>query len=203
MNFLNDLKEHIDGTHNGHYSTEGEIQPIDLIKSKGVLSEFCYGSIIKYVTRFNKTKNLKDLLKAGHYLQMWYDSISIKEEITKCKDNPDYFINECCIESWPLSSKVIDENIEKPISPPPRTLKEDEQPIDITNPYYRVNKSDNCNHDLRKKSDTIKICAKCGTTWIWSDLLSGFWQKYIHREPFTPIWIDSLYYKAKELPKWE
>jgi len=49
-----------------HYK-EGGIEPIDLIISKGLIEDFCLANIIKYATRFKKTRNLEDLKKVSDY----------------------------------------------------------------------------------------------------------------------------------------
>jgi hypothetical protein len=51
-----------------HY--KGGIEPMDLILAKGFDEGFCIGSVIKYVTRFAVTRNLKDLKKASDYVHI-------------------------------------------------------------------------------------------------------------------------------------
>lgn len=48
-----------------HY--HNKIQAIDLITENGDLQGFCLGSIIKYASRYNRTKELKDLAKIKDY----------------------------------------------------------------------------------------------------------------------------------------
>lgn len=53
-----------------HYQAEegeGNIEPMDLMIAKGLAEDFCLGSIIKYATRFKKTRNLNDLKKVSDY----------------------------------------------------------------------------------------------------------------------------------------
>lgn len=53
-----------------HYQAEegeGNIEPLDLMIAKGMAEDFCLGSIIKYATRFKKTRNPKDLKKVSDY----------------------------------------------------------------------------------------------------------------------------------------
>lgn len=53
-----------------HYQAnkdEGNIEPMDLMIAKGLAEDFCLGSIIKYATRFKKTRNLNDLKKISDY----------------------------------------------------------------------------------------------------------------------------------------
>ena len=55
-----------------HYKT-GQIEPIDLYRSSGMLRHFALGSIIKYAFRnadLSKPINLKDLEKVKHYADM-------------------------------------------------------------------------------------------------------------------------------------
>ena len=53
-----------DGT--DHYK-KGNIEPIDLTISKGMIEDFCLGNIIKYASRFKQTENLTDLKKVSDY----------------------------------------------------------------------------------------------------------------------------------------
>lgn len=50
-----------------HYVTGG-VEPIDLIKSLGLLEDFCTANVIKYVSRYRKKNGLDDLNKAQVYL---------------------------------------------------------------------------------------------------------------------------------------
>lgn len=56
-----------------HYQAnkdEGNIEPLDLMIAKGIAEDFCLGSIIKYATRFKKTRNVNDLKKVSDYAQI-------------------------------------------------------------------------------------------------------------------------------------
>ena len=71
---LDDIKSWEDLKKKGseHYKT-GEIEPIDLYRSAGMLRHFALGSIIKYAFRNadpSKPINLKDLEKVKHYADM-------------------------------------------------------------------------------------------------------------------------------------
>lgn len=49
-----------------HYK-DGDIEPLDLMLSKGIIEDFCIGNIVKYAIRFKKTRNLEDLKKVSDY----------------------------------------------------------------------------------------------------------------------------------------
>lgn len=49
-----------------HYKY-GNIEPMDLIISKGFYEDFCLSNIIKYATRFKVTQNINDLKKVVDY----------------------------------------------------------------------------------------------------------------------------------------
>jgi hypothetical protein len=52
-----------------HYK-EGSLEPIDLMISKGIFEDFAVGNMIKYATRFKKTRNPDDLKKVADYAHM-------------------------------------------------------------------------------------------------------------------------------------
>ncbi len=53
-----------------HYKT-GEVEPIDLYKSAGILQDFAIGNIIKYAYRLKKKGvNSPDIDKIIHYAEM-------------------------------------------------------------------------------------------------------------------------------------
>lgn len=55
-----------------HYRT-GSIEPIDLLKSQGMLRDFALGNVIKYASRNrhgNALKTLEDMDKAIHYCEI-------------------------------------------------------------------------------------------------------------------------------------
>jgi len=65
------VSDHVKETQVGHYAT-GEVEPMDLIEAVG-RGEFALGCVIKYVSRFKRTENSLDLVKAAHYLsRLWH-----------------------------------------------------------------------------------------------------------------------------------
>lgn len=50
-----------------HYKSPEEVEPIDLIVSNKMIEPFALASIIKYASRYSRTKNLKDLQKIADY----------------------------------------------------------------------------------------------------------------------------------------
>lgn len=65
---LDEIKEYIDSTYNGHYA--GKTQVLEWIMENLNGIDFLKGNILKYVVRFGKKEgnNRKDILKAIHYL---------------------------------------------------------------------------------------------------------------------------------------
>ena len=65
---INEIKEYIDATYDGHYS-KNKFQSTEFIVDCGHGDGFCLGNIIKYAQRYGKKegKNKKDLLKIIHY----------------------------------------------------------------------------------------------------------------------------------------
>jgi len=59
-------KEFCETEGSAHYKG-GNVEPIDLIISKGLGKDFCIANIIKYATRFKNTGNLEDVKKAVDY----------------------------------------------------------------------------------------------------------------------------------------
>lgn len=60
-----------------------DIQSIELIESNGDLQPFALSSIIKYATRYKKTKNSKDLIKIIDYAKIllgYVEIARVKEE---------------------------------------------------------------------------------------------------------------------------
>jgi|LSQX01.3.fsa_nt_gb nucleoside 2-deoxyribosyltransferase len=49
-----------------HYR-QGRVEPLDLLISTGAAEDFCVGNIVKYATRFRKTRNVDDIKKAVDY----------------------------------------------------------------------------------------------------------------------------------------
>ena len=68
--YLEELKEYIDSTYQGHYATN-KFQSTEVIIARGHGTGFCMGNVDKYANRYGKkgTKEdaRKDLLKVIHY----------------------------------------------------------------------------------------------------------------------------------------
>ena len=71
---IEDLKEYVSSTYNGHYTTKGSnVQTLDLIESVGDAPSFCRSNAIKYLSRYEKKGQAKrDILKAMHYCLLLY-----------------------------------------------------------------------------------------------------------------------------------
>jgi hypothetical protein len=67
----------------GHYKGGSDIEPLDLIISKGFIEDFCLANIIKYATRFKVTQNLDDLIKVSDYAQILCGVKLQKDKINK------------------------------------------------------------------------------------------------------------------------
>ena len=73
---LNDVKEYVSRTYNGHYTgTKHEyrnVQTIDLMASRDLASDFCQANILKYGSRYGSKdgRNKGDLLKVIHYAML-------------------------------------------------------------------------------------------------------------------------------------
>lgn len=63
-----------------HYKADGDLEPLDLMRSKGILEHFCIGNIIKYATRFVVTRNLDDLKKVADYAHLACGNELVKQE---------------------------------------------------------------------------------------------------------------------------
>ena len=87
---LNDVKEYVSRTYNGHYTgTKHEyrnVQTIDLMASRDLASDFCQANILKYGSRYGSKdgRNKGDLLKVIHYamLLLHFDEHYGKPSIT-------------------------------------------------------------------------------------------------------------------------
>ena len=87
---LNDIKEYVSRTYNGHYTgTKHEyrnVQTIDLMASRDLASDFCQANILKYSSRYGSKdgRNKGDLLKVIHYamLLLHFDEHYGKPSIT-------------------------------------------------------------------------------------------------------------------------
>ena len=73
---LEDIKEYVSSTYNGHYTgTKHEfrnVQTIDLMASRDLAPSFCQSNILKYGSRYGSKdgRNKKDLLKVIHYAML-------------------------------------------------------------------------------------------------------------------------------------
>ena len=67
-NSLKELRDYIDATYDGHYSTD-KYQATDMIIDAGHGEGFCMGNIMKYAKRYGRKngKDKKDLMKILHY----------------------------------------------------------------------------------------------------------------------------------------
>mgnify|MGYP000848405985 CR=1 FL=1 len=61
-----------------HY--KGDIEPVDIMISKGIFEDFAIGNIIKYAFRYKVTRNLNDLRKAVDYGHMLCGEVILKNE---------------------------------------------------------------------------------------------------------------------------
>lgn len=68
--YLQELKEYIDSTYQGHYATN-KFQSTEVIIARGHGTGFCMGNVDKYANRYGKKGTRedarKDLLKVIHY----------------------------------------------------------------------------------------------------------------------------------------
>ena len=68
--YLQELREYIDSTYHGHYSTN-KFQSTEVIIARGHGTGFCMGNVDKYANRYGKKGTRedarKDLLKVIHY----------------------------------------------------------------------------------------------------------------------------------------
>lgn len=66
---LEEIKKYIDSTYGEHYSTNNNVQSMDIIIAYDRGEDFCIGNILKLASRYGKKdgKNRKDLLKIIHY----------------------------------------------------------------------------------------------------------------------------------------
>ena len=98
--YLTELKKHIDGTYDSHYSKE-QFQATEFIVDGGHGTGFCIGNIMKYAQRYGKKGNRsqarKDLMKILHYaiIQMRVHDLEVSSLSNKLTaevtyDEPDY-----------------------------------------------------------------------------------------------------------------
>ena len=68
--YLNEMKEYVDATYDGHYSTN-TFQSTEVIIDRGHGTGFCMGNVDKYSNRYGKKGTSadarKDLMKILHY----------------------------------------------------------------------------------------------------------------------------------------
>ena len=68
--YLNEMKEYVDATYDGHYSTN-TFQSTEVIIDRGHGTGFCMGNVDKYSNRYGKKGTRedarKDLMKILHY----------------------------------------------------------------------------------------------------------------------------------------
>ena len=72
---LKDLREYVNTTYEGHYTSDqgDNVQTLDIIESVGDAKSFCRSNAIKYLTRYEKKGQAKrDILKAAHYCLLLY-----------------------------------------------------------------------------------------------------------------------------------
>ena len=86
--YLQELREYIDSTYQGHYSTN-KFQSTEVIIARGHGTGFCMGNVDKYANRYGKKGTRedarKDLLKVIHYalLQLHVHDSEEQEEIRR------------------------------------------------------------------------------------------------------------------------
>ena len=71
--FIADFTDYLIEATDNHYSNGSNVQVLDLIQSSGMLESFALGNVLKYMSRYPKTKSRKDLLKAVHYIMTVYE----------------------------------------------------------------------------------------------------------------------------------
>ena len=62
-----------------HYTRLGIIEPIDYIKSLGLIEPHCVANVIKYVSRYKVKGGLLDLQKARQYIDWLIEEVSKNE----------------------------------------------------------------------------------------------------------------------------
>ena len=75
--------EEIKGLGSVHYKPGGQVEPIDLYLSMGILKEFAIANIIKYASRnvgSDRTVKCKDMDKIIHYAEMLKSAYGEEEE---------------------------------------------------------------------------------------------------------------------------
>lgn len=73
-------REYCNDTEGSEHYKHGEIEPLDLMLSKGIAEDFCIGNMIKYATRFKVTRNTADLRKVSDYAHILCGSVLLKQK---------------------------------------------------------------------------------------------------------------------------
>ena len=73
--FIEEVKNYIEGTYSSHYASDDGVQLIDYIYSIGDGSAYCRTNALKYIARYGKKdgNNKKDLYKAIHCIIILYE----------------------------------------------------------------------------------------------------------------------------------
>ena len=81
---LDEVREYITSTYEGHYVGKDKIQTIDVWETLNIEKEACLANILKYTMRYGKKDgyNKKDLLKIIHYTLMLWHFTQPKEDMT-------------------------------------------------------------------------------------------------------------------------
>lgn len=72
-----------DNVNHPDYYNQGKIEVIDYIQDQGLMSGFCLGNAIKYISRAGKKNpetKIEDLCKARWYLDRYIKCLKDKEE---------------------------------------------------------------------------------------------------------------------------
>ena len=72
-----------DNVNHPDYYNQGKIEVIDYIQDQGLMSGFCLGNAIKYISRAGKKNpetEIEDLCKARWYLDRYIKCLKDKEE---------------------------------------------------------------------------------------------------------------------------
>ena len=80
--FSNLVLDHIRSTRSGHYAPTNRVEPLDFCEAFFGLPYLC-GQVVKYVARIDRTRDMKDLYKAAHYMSRIYNQIIEEEKCPK------------------------------------------------------------------------------------------------------------------------
>lgn len=102
-----------------HYKGKDIIEPIELMISQDMSEHFCLGSIIKYATRFKRTRNLGDLKKVSDYAHILtgVELIKRKEMIGDGRQDQSSLRRELSPQEAHPSPTTPTEHLPEPISP--------------------------------------------------------------------------------------